>query len=210
MMARVLSKRISIVVVSALAAALAALIVANMVGFNPFRSGQIDRSQPALLKSVKDISQYHAAVGNFDVVLDIDDDVAGMPNIIAGRRTLYVAAGSVNAYVDLAGLADQDLTLSPDGKSVSVRLPEPQLDKPNLDPDRTYMFMQERGVFDRIADAVEPPQQAQFYKLAETKLVAAAEESELRKRAAENTKTMLAGVFVSLGIQVTFLGDASG
>jgi hypothetical protein len=210
MMARVLSKRIWAVVVSALAAALAALIVANVVGFNPFRSSQTDRSQPALLKSVKDISQYHAAVGNFEVVLDIDDDIAGMPNIIAGRRSLYVAAGSVNAYVDLAGLADQDLRVSPDGKSVSVRLPEPQLDKPNLDPDRTYMFMQERGVFDRIADAIEPPQQAQFYKLAETKLVAAAEESELRKRAAENTKAMLTGVFVSLGIQVTFLGDASG
>ncbi|WP_211882598.1 DUF4230 domain-containing protein [Pseudarthrobacter albicanus] len=202
-------KRIAFVVVGALVA-LAGLGVANMFGISPFQVRQTDRSQPALLKSIKDISQYHAAVGNFEVVLDIQDDVAWMPDIIAGRRTLFVAAGTVNAYADLSGLADKDLMLSADGKSVTVRLPEPQLDKPNLDHDRSYVFMQDRGVFDRIADAIESPQQAQFFKLAETKLAAAAEGSELRKQAAENTKAMLTGVFVSLGIQVTFLDNASG
>jgi hypothetical protein len=158
-----------------------------------------------LLKSIQDISQYHAAVANFEVVLDIEDDVPGIPAMFAGRRTLFVAAGTVNTYVDLSGLADEDLTLSPDGKSAKVRLPEPQLDKPNLDHDRSYVFGQDRGVIDRIADAIEPPQQAQFFKLAETKMTAAAEESELRKQASENTRAMLAGMFSSLGIQVTFL-----
>lgn len=203
-------KRIAIVVVGALVLALAGFGVANVLGFSPFQLGQTDRSQPVLLKSVQDLSQYHAAVGNFEVVLDIEDDVAGMPAIIAGRRTLFVAAGTVNAHVDLAGLADKDLTLSPDGKSARVRLPEPQLDKPNLDLDRSYVFRQDRGVFDRIADAIEAPQQAPIYKLADEKLVAAAEGSELRKRAAENTRSMLTGLFGSLGIQVTFLDDASG
>ena len=77
--------------------------------------------------------------------------------MIAGRRTLFVAAGTVNTYVDLSGLADQDLTLSSDGKSTTVRLPEPQLDKPNLDHERSYVFSQDRGVLDAIADAIEPP-----------------------------------------------------
>ncbi|NKX54235.1 DUF4230 domain-containing protein [Arthrobacter mobilis] len=205
-----LFKRIAFVVVGALVA-LAVLGAANTFGFSPFQSRQTDRSQPALLTSIKDISQYHAAVGNFQVVLDReDDDIAWMPDIIAGRRTLFVAAGTVNAYVDLSGLAEKDLKLSADGKSATVRLPEPQLDKPNLDHDRSYVFMQDRGVLDRIADAIETPQQAQFYRLAETKMTAAAEESELQKRAAENTKAMLTGMFGSLGIQVTFLDDASG
>lgn len=198
-------KRIAFVVVGALVLALAGLGVVSMFGFSPFQVSQIDRSQPTLLKSIKDISQYHAAVGNFEKVIDIEDDVAGMPAVIAGRRTLFVAAGTVNASVDLAGLADKDLTLSPDGKSVTVRLPEPQLDKPNIDHDRSYIFSQDRGVFDRVADAIETPQQGQFYKLAETKFAAAAEESDLRKRAAENTRSMLTGMFRSLGIQVTFL-----
>ncbi|WP_262103935.1 DUF4230 domain-containing protein [Arthrobacter sp. Marseille-P9274] len=208
MMAK-LFKHVASVVVGALLA-LGLLGAANNLGFSPFQSSQVDRSQPALLTSIQDISQYHSVVGNFEVVVDReDDDIAWMPDIIAGRRTLFVAAGTVNAYVDLSGLADKDLKLSEDGKSVTVRLPEPQLDKPNLDQDRSYMFDQKRGVVDRIADAIETPQQQQFYKLAETKMSAAAEESELRKQAAENTKTMLTGMFGSLGLRVTFLDAAS-
>jgi hypothetical protein len=65
-----------------------------MFGSNPFKVSQTDRCQLVLLKSVQDLSQYNAAVGNFEVVLDIEDDVAWMPDIIAGQRTLVVAAGS--------------------------------------------------------------------------------------------------------------------
>jgi len=198
-------KRIVFVLIGALVA-VAGLGVANVVGFSPFQMLHTDRSQPALLKSINSISQYHAAVGNFEVVVDTGDDgVAWLPNIIAGRRTLFVAAGTVNAYVDLSGLADKDLKLSADGKSATVRLPESKLDKPNLDHDRSYLFAQDRGVVDRIKDALEPPQQAEFYKRAETKIAAAAEDSELRKRADENTKGMLTGLFGSLGIDVTFI-----
>lgn len=197
-------KRIMMVLVGTIILGLAVVGVSNMAGFNPFMPQRTDRSQPALLKSIKDISQYHAAVGNFETVLDVEDNIAGIPTLIAGRRTLFVAAGTIDAYVDLSGFADNDLTMSGDGKSVTVRLPEPQLDKPNLDHERSYVFSQDRGVLDRIADAMEAPQQAQFFKLAETKLTSAAEESKLREQAAQNTKSMLTGMFSSLGIQATF------
>jgi hypothetical protein len=196
-------------IVYVMAAALSVLGVASVFGYSPFPSSQSDRSQTVLLKSVKDISQYHAAVGNFELVVDTGDDDEGMPDIIAGRRTLFVAAGTVNAHVDLAGLADKDLTLSPDGKSVELRLPEPELDKPNIDHDRFHVYSEDRGLVDRIVDAIEAPQQAELYKLAETKMAAAAEESELRERAAENTRAMLTGLFGSLGFQVTFQDNTS-
>ena len=199
-------KRIALGVVGAVVVALAALGVANMLGFSPFNSGKGDRDRPALLKSIQDVSQYHAAVGNFEVVIDEKTDDTWVPPIIAGRRTLFVAAGTVNAYVDLTGLADEDLALSPDGKSAKIRLPEAQLDKPNLDLDRSYTYSQDRGVLDRIADAIDMPEEEKKMQiLAEKKFTDAAEKSELRKRATENTKSMLTGMFGSLGIQVTFL-----
>jgi hypothetical protein len=204
-----LFKGIGLVVVGALVA-LGGVSAANVFGFSPFQTSQVDRSQPVLLKSIQDISQYHAAVGNFEAVLDVENDVEWVPGIIAGRRTLYVAAGTVNAHVDLSGVADTDLKMSPDGKSATVRLPEPKLDKPNLNFDRSYIYDQNRGIVDRIVDAIETPQQAELFELAETKLAAAAEESELRKQAAENTKAMLTSLFGSLGVQVTFLDDATG
>ena len=174
----------------------------------PFQSTTIDRSQPALLKSIQDISQFHAAVGNFEVVLDYEDDVNWVPSFIAGERSLFVAAGTVNSYVDFSGLAEADLTLSEDGKSVEIRLPEAHLDKPNLDQDRTYLFSQERGVINRLGDALSTQDQQELYQLAEQKLASAAEGSELVQQAEENTRAMLIGMFNAVDIKVTFTGDA--
>lgn len=172
--------RIASLLIAVTLVLVAALGAAGLLGVKlPFQSTTIDRSQPALLKSIQDISQFHAAVGHFEVVLDHEDDVNWVPSFIAGERSLFVAAGTVNAYVDFSSLANGDLTLSEDGKSVEIRLPEAQLDKPNLDQDRTYLFSQERGVINRVADALSTPEQQELYQLAEQKMVSAAEESEL-------------------------------
>jgi hypothetical protein len=172
---------------------------------NPLRSESVDRSQPALLTSIQDISEYHAAVGNFEVVLDYEDDVTWVPGFIAGERSLFVAAGTVDAYVDLGGLADGDLTVSQDGTSAEVRLPEATLDEPNLDQERTYLFSQERGVVNRLGDALSMQDQQELYQLAEEKLTAAAAESELQRQAEENTRAMLTGLFDSLDVTLTFV-----
>jgi len=196
------------------------LVLVGLIGFaglgvagafditNPFQSRTTDRSQPVLLTSIQDISQYHAPVGNFQVVLDVKHNVDWVPGFIAGQRSLFVAAGTVNAYVDFSGLAEQDLTLSLDGKSVKIRLPDAKLDKPNLDQARTYLFSQERGVVNRIGDALSVQDQSELYKLAEQKLVSAAKESKLAQQADENTRAMLTGMFKSLDIEVTFTNDA--
>lgn len=185
---------------------LAALGLAGLVNLQlPFQSRTVDRSQPALLKSVQDISQFHAAVGNFEVVLDVEDDVTWVPDFIAGERSLFVASGTVNAYVDFSGLAEGDLVLSEDGTSVTIRLPSAQLDTPNLDQDRTYLYSQERGVINRIGDALGTQDQQELYQLAEQKLAAAAAESELVRQADENTRAMLIGMFNALDLKVTFV-----
>ncbi len=190
----------------------AGLGAAGLLGIDlPFQSRTIDRSQPAMLKSIQDINQFHAAVGNFEVVLDYEDDVNWVPSFIAGERSLFVAAGTVNAYVDFSGLTEGDLKLSDDGASVEILLPEAKLDKPNLDldPDRTYLFSQDRGVINRIGDALSTQDQQELYRLAEQKMVSAAEESELVHQAEENTRAMLIGMFNAVDIKVTFSGDAS-
>lgn len=178
---------------------------AGLLGIeHPFQSRTIDRSQPALLKSIQDISQFHAAVGNFEVVLDQEQDVKWVPSFIAGERSLFVAAGTVNAYVDFSDLAEDDLRLSENGQSVEIRLPEAQLDKPNLDQGRTYLFSQERGLINRVGDAVSTQDQQELYQLAEQKMMSAAQESELIQQAEVNTRAMLIGMFRAVDIKVTF------
>ena len=60
-----------------------------------------DRSGPALLESIQDISRYGAASGNFQVVVDLEKDTKFLPDAIRGSRTLYGGAGAVDADVDL-------------------------------------------------------------------------------------------------------------
>jgi hypothetical protein len=175
----------------------------------PFQTQTIDRSQPALLLSVQELGQYHAAVGNFQLLVDDEQDETWVPAFIAGERSLFVAAGTVNSYVDLTGLAEGDLTLSEDGKSVTLRLPEAELDKPNLDQENSYLADQDRGVLNRVEDAISTQDQSHLYQLAEEKLASAAEESDLEQQAEENTKAMLTGMFNSLDLKVTFTDDAS-
>jgi hypothetical protein len=177
---------------------------------NPFGTSTVDRSQPAVLQAVRDLSQYHAAVGDYQVIVDIEKDVKWVPASIAGERTLFVAAGSVDAYVDFGPIVENALTVSEDRRSVEVRLPAPQLAKPNLDNERSYVFGQERGLIDRLSAVVSVPQQQQFYVAAEKRIAEAAQRSGLIERARANTKAMLTGMLTALGFQVTFPAEPVG
>jgi Protein of unknown function (DUF4230) len=182
-------------------------IVALVPNLNPFSTKEVDRSGPVLLESIRDISQYHAAVGEFQVVIDLEKDVKFVPSFLAGTRALFVAAGSVNAFVDFSGMNGDALKVNPEAKTVEVTLPEPKLDKPNLDQQRSYLFAQQRGIWDRFKSLFEVADQKQFYTMGEQKLAEAAKTSGLLERAKTNTKTMLTGMLQSLGYQATFPAD---
>jgi hypothetical protein len=187
------------------AALLVIAAVAQITGLIPkFGSSTIDRSQPAVLQAMRDLSQYHAAAGDYQVVVDIEKDVPWVPSSIAGERTLFVAAGSVDAFVDFGKIADGNIVVSEDRTSVELKLPPPQLAKPNLDNQRSYVFSQERGLIDTIGGLVEPQQQQQFYVAAEQKIGEAAQRSGLIERARNNTRSMLTGMMQALGYRVTF------
>ncbi|MEU3557893.1 DUF4230 domain-containing protein [Streptomyces fragilis] len=162
-----------------------------------------DRSGPALLESVQDISRYDAATGNFQVVVDLEKDTRFLPDAIRGSRTLYVGAGTVDAYVDLGRLGEKDVTVNEDRTVATLRLPHAQLGKPALDPDRSYAVSKQRGVLDRLGDLFSdnPNSEQAVQKLAVRHIAEAADESGLTKRAEENTTGMLEGLLHSLGFE---------
>jgi cytoskeletal protein RodZ len=179
-------------------------LLAQVPDLNPFRTETQDRTGPAMLQSVRDLSQYHAAEGDFQVIVDLEHDVAWVPDAIAGNRTLFVARGSVSAYIDLGTLSDKALTVDEEKKTVQVRLPAPKLAKPNIDQEHTYLYSQQRGVFDRVKSLFETADQREFYVLAEKRIGDAAKEAGLTARAERNTRQMLTGLFTSLGYKVSF------
>jgi Protein of unknown function (DUF4230) len=204
------SWRVIGVLLAAVALVLGVLgLVTVLPNLNPFQTEETDRSQPVLLQAVRDLSQYHAAVGEFQVVVDLEKDAKFLPDFLIGERALFVAAGTVNAYVDFAGLKGDALTVSQDQKSVEVRLPKPRLDKPNLDQKRSYLVAEERGIWNKFKSLFEVPDQQQLYVLGEQKIADAAQQAGLIERAEKNTQSMLTGMLQSLGFSVTFRSSQS-
>lgn len=167
---------------------------------NPFAEKTIDRSQPALLRSIQDLREFRAATGNFQVVVDIERDTA-LPSAILGERTLFVAAGSVDAVVDFSTLDRRNVVVSGDRRSATITLPAPTLSRPRLDPARSRVYDRDRGLLNRIGDVFSDGEdQQQLYVAAERKLAAAARDgSGIRRRAEVNTRAMLRSLLRSLG-----------
>ncbi|MBY8840077.1 DUF4230 domain-containing protein [Streptomyces sp. SP2-10] len=162
-----------------------------------------DRSGPALLKSVQDMSRYDAASGNFQVVVDLDKDAKFLPDAIRGTRTLYVGAGTVDAYVDLGQVGEKDVTVDDDRTTATLRLPHARLGRPALDPDHSYAVSKERGLLDRLGDLFSDNLNSEqaVQKLAVRHIGDAARSSGLTTRAESNTTSMLQGLLRSLGFR---------
>jgi hypothetical protein len=175
----------------------------------PFASREVDRSQPVLLKTIEDLRVYKAAAGNFQVLVDLEESSRGVPLAVKGQRTLFVAAGSVDAEVDFSTIDKGAIRVSDDGRSVEVTLPRAHLTRARIDPDKSYVFSRERGLLDRLGSVLSdnPTSERRLYQLAEDKLEEAATQSGLVERAEENTRAMLQSMLRSLGyrdVTVTF------
>ncbi|MCX4749856.1 DUF4230 domain-containing protein [Kitasatospora sp. NBC_01287] len=168
---------------------------------DPFAERTTDRSQPVLLKSIQDMSHYTSATGNFQLVVDLDQEAKFLPSALLGHRTLYVAAGTVEAYVDLGKVAGSGVTVSADRRSATLVVPHAQLGQVALDSKRSYVYSQERGLFDRIGDFLSgnPGDQQQVERLATRRIASAAQDSGLLQRAEQNTRDALEELLRSLG-----------
>ena len=177
---------------------------------NPFGERTKDRSGPAVLKSIRDLSRYEAATGQFQVVVDLEKDARFLPGSIRGERTLFIGVGTVDAYVDFAKIGDGAVKVNADRTEATITLPPAQLEETALDTDESRVFATQRGILDRFGDffSSNPNDQQKLYQLASQKIQEAAGESGLRERADANTKLMLENLLKALGFQKVTIAQA--
>lgn len=176
---------------------------------NPFSTKTVDRTQPALLKSLEDLSRYQAATANFQVIVDSEKDAKFLPSVIKGERTVFVAAGSVDASIDFSQLDERSIQVSEDRRTATITLPEPTVSPATVDPEQSRVASRNRGLLDRLGSVFSdsPTSEQPLYVAAQAKMQQAADQSDLRKRAEDNTRAMLQGMLRSLGftsVTVTF------
>lgn len=172
---------------------------------NPFQQETVDRTGASVIQSLTDISEYHAASGHYETVVDIENDVRFVPGWLSGERVLYVGKGSINAVVDFSELDERRVDISEDQTSVTITLPAPEADQPVLDLQNSYIAHRDEGIVNRFRGS-ELELEAQL-RAAEQMTATAAEGDLLLEQAKTNTNAMLRGLFGSLGytsITVTF------
>ena len=190
--------------------AVATLVVVGALGIsvfglpdlNPFRSETVVRDHAAVLQSLQDLSEYHAATGEYQVVVDIEERTKYVPTFFKGERTTFLAQGSVDAVVDLGDLGPESVIVAEDG-SVTVLLPSAKLDDAAVDHEASAVLDRDRGVLDRVGGAFSdaPTSERELYLEAETRLTEAAAEGELLDKAEENTAAMLEELLTSAGFE---------
>ena len=191
------------------------VVMGGLAALNPFSNGvvqqrTVDRSGPAVLKAVTDLGTLQSAGGYYEIVIDVERSIDHVPAFLVGRRALFVAAGTVDAGVELKGLDAGAVTVDAARTTATLRLPAPRLSEPHLDLGRCYLYSEDRGIVDRIGDAVQgaPQDQKELYVLASQRLAqAAATNGDLVNRAEANARTVLTGLLRPLGftdVTVTF------
>lgn len=168
---------------------------------NPFEKSEIDRSQPALLEKLSDLSEYRAATADLQVLIDVEEDIRFLPSFVAGERVTFLAGGTVDAAVDFGALDARNIDV--DGDAVTITLPAAAIVDVDVEPDRSYVVNRDRGILDRIGGIFSdnPTGERELFRLAEDKLLAAAGESQLLDRAETNTAEMLTALLGSLGFE---------
>ncbi|GGJ96308.1 hypothetical protein GCM10010123_27880 [Pilimelia anulata] len=191
-----------IVVLIAVGAGLGALALSRFPRLGDWLGVQtVDRSQPVLLRSVRDLSRLVAAEGSFQVVVDLQRNRKYVPDFLLRERTLFVGAGTVDAYVELGALSGGAVAVGADRRSATVRLPEPQLAPARLDLSRSYVFAEQRGVLNRLNEVFggNPDRQREVFALGERRITEAAGASGLVERARTSAQRTVESLLRSLG-----------
>jgi Protein of unknown function (DUF4230) len=192
-------------VVAATAAVIVLLLALSAVRLlpqlrNPFHTTTTVRTQPPLLKSITSLSRYEAASGTFQVIIDLSRHTWFLPSFIAGSQTLFVGDGSVIAYVDFGALKGGAIKVG-SGHAVTIMLPKAQLEPAVLNVSQSYVFAEQQGLVNKVADffSGNPNSQQEVYVLAQQKIQYAARTSQLQADAQRNTTAMLDSMLASLG-----------
>jgi len=180
---------------------LVAMAVAAFAGwFWFFRdSTQIDVSRPTVVQQIQQLQRLETVVYSMEKIVTGTQESKYLPRMLVGDRLLLIVHGEVTAGVDLGTLDPSQLTI--DGKTVSIKLPEPSVFSTRLDNQRTRVYSRETGLF----TTPDPDLESDVRREAERQMTQAALDGGILKTAATNARATLTSLLQGLGFEaVTF------
>ncbi|NNJ11460.1 DUF4230 domain-containing protein [Chloroflexales bacterium ZM16-3] len=106
------------------------------------------QSGAAVVRRIQDLSRLETAQYTVEQVIDVrqDSNIPLIGNFVAGDALLLIAHGTVVAGVDLSQLDVGAVTISPDGRTITLRIPPAQVFSSALDSSKTRVYSRDRGL----------------------------------------------------------------
>jgi hypothetical protein len=162
------------------------------------------KALPDVITQVRELSRLEGVSYHVERVVDLHDKQETLFGLVkAEDAILLVASGDVVAGVDLGALQPGDVSVSPDQKSVTIRLPPAEIFSARLDNDRTYVHTRSTDLLAQRKESLE----TEARKAAEKTLQSAAEDAGIVARAEESVGRTVRSLVRSLGftkVQVDF------
>jgi hypothetical protein len=167
----------------------------------------IDR-QPAVITQIRELGRLETASYTVEKVLEGGVDQGNeLLNLLLGDRLLFIAHGEVIAGVDLTELADDDVTVSDDRQSVTLRLPPARVLTQRLDNELSRVYDREQGLLTKG----DPDLESQVRLDAERAVLAAACEGGILEQAQLNAQRQVQILLLALDFrEINFLPARAG
>ena len=117
---------------------------------------------------------------------------------IGRQKVLIIVQGVVIAGIDLSKLRPEDVTISPDGKQVKVKLPEVEILSRYLDEGATQLYDHQTGLFTQPDSSLVIEAQ----QMGMSRVMQAACEDGIMKRATEDGQQALREFLRAVGFEV--------
>jgi hypothetical protein len=165
--------------------------------------GSAPEPGPDVITSVRELSRLEGVSYHVERVVDLKDKQEALFGMVpAEDAILLVASGDVVAGVDLEKLGADDVQISPDRRSVTIRLPPAEIFSAKLDNDRTYVHTRRTDVLAQRKESLE----TQARQAAEKTLRTSAEEAGILPRAEESVSRTVRSLVRSLGFENVSVG----
>ncbi len=100
-------------------------------------------TSPLVVEGIKDLNELSTVRWRESVIVTRESGGTELEQVLVGEKVLLVAAGDVEAGVDLQSLGRDDVRVS--GETVTIRLPEPEILSVSLDEDKTAVYDRDLG-----------------------------------------------------------------
>ena len=162
---------------------------------------------PTVLVAVRALARLESVAFHMERVIDLREKQSALFGLVQAEDSiLLVAAGDVVAGIDLQRMQDGDVTLEPQAKRVTMRLPAPEILSVRLDNERTYVHSRKTDLLAERKLQIE----TRARQLAEASIREGALQAGVLDRAKQSAEHTLTALVRSLGYDQVVISWTDG